>query len=74
MTSTATYVARFSGGERGKPGATTHAIRDGWSYDRIGQARTGCGLSGPFTIEHLQSGRGLVVTCQRPGCTVQEGN
>jgi hypothetical protein len=64
----AQYVARFQGGEKGKHSSVTHKIRDGWSYDNISNARTGCGMSGPFAVEHLQSGRDLPVTCRRTGC------
>lgn len=51
------YVARLRRNGR------THAIRDGWSYSNISNARTGCGIKGPFGIEHLQSGTELSVTC-----------
>lgn len=58
----AEYVATFGTNE------TTHAIREGWSYDRISQARTGCGMSGPFGVNSTQSGRKIEVTCCRRGC------
>lgn len=61
----AQYIARMTGvGSRG----ASHKIRDGWSYADISNARTGCGIQGPFSIEHLGSGRDLPVTCQRSGC------
>jgi hypothetical protein len=53
------YVARFA--HKGE----THAIRGEWSYDRISDARTLCGRRGPFSVEHLQSGTSLAVTCQQ---------
>lgn len=58
----AQHVATFNGNK------TTHKIRDGWSYDRISQARTGCGIKGSFAVEHWQSGRLIKVTCRRAGC------
>jgi hypothetical protein len=58
----AQYIARVT--DRG----ASHTIREGWSYDRISEARTGCGIKGSFAVEHLQSGRELPVTCKRPGC------
>jgi hypothetical protein len=62
----AQYVARVTG-----KGAT-HKIRDGWAYSNISNARTGCGIKGPFSIEHYQSGRKITVTCQRAGCAGSE--
>lgn len=62
----AQYIARVPA--QGSKGAT-HTIRDGWSYSRISDARTGCGIKGPLTVEHMASGRPLEVTCRRPGCT-----
>jgi len=58
---TAEYVATFDSGWRG----TTHGIRDGWSYDRIAEARTWCGRSGPFAINSMHSGTPMNVTCGR---------
>lgn len=55
------YVATVNGS------TTTHGIRDGWSYDAISKARTGCGISGPFTVEHRTAGP-IDVTCKRSGC------
>jgi hypothetical protein len=52
------YVAKF--GYDGK----AHAIRDGWGYDRIGSAKTLCGIRGPFGIEHFASGRRTEITCR----------
>lgn len=56
------YVATVNGSK------TTHGIRDGWSYDQISKARTGCGITGPFAVEHMMSGAPLAVTCKRSGC------
>lgn len=58
----AQYVATFGSSK------TTHAIREGWSYDKIGSARTGCGVSGPFGVNHRGSGRPIAITCKRKGC------
>lgn len=65
----AQYVARMDGS---KSDSTTHKVRDGWSYDRITEARTGCGIKGPFSIEHYGSGRLITVTCRRLGCRGEE--
>lgn len=62
----AQYVATVPGNSRDS--ATRHKIRDGWSYDRISEARTGCGIKGPLAVEHMQSGKELTVTCKRRGC------
>ena len=58
----AQYIARKN------DNCESHTVRDGWTYSNISDARTGCGIKGPFAIEHLQSGRGLPVTCRRAGC------
>jgi hypothetical protein len=57
----AEYVARLTYNGR------THDIQPGWSYADIGNARTKCGVKGPFPIESLASGRPLKVTCKK--CT-----
>lgn len=54
----AQYIATF------QPDGATHGICDGWSYDRITDARTVCGKKGPFTVEHLDSGNALTITCR----------
>lgn len=60
----AQYVARYG---RSK---VTHSIREGWSYDDISNARTACcGRKGPFSVEHLQSGTPLAVTCSHATST-----
>ena len=51
------YVARF--GNKGK----AHSIMGEWSYDRISEARTTCGRSGSFGIEHMSSGAPIAYTC-----------
>ena len=61
----AQYVATFGTCK------TTHGIRDGWSYDRISEARTVCGRSGPFGVNHRGSGRDITVTCKN--CERREG-
>ncbi|MGW0868238.1 hypothetical protein [Streptomyces sp. FR1] len=57
MARAAEYVARFT--HNGK----AHDIQPGWSYANISNARTKCGMNGPFATESLASGRLLDVTC-----------
>ncbi|WP_019061379.1 hypothetical protein [Streptomyces prunicolor] len=57
MAREAEHVARFT--HKGK----THDIQPGWSYANISNARTKCGMNGPFATESLASGRPLEVTC-----------
>ncbi|WP_331726052.1 hypothetical protein [Streptomyces sp. NBC_00470] len=47
----------------------THAIRAGWSFATIRNARTVCGRPGPFPVEYWASGRLITVTCS--ACTIQ---
>lgn len=55
----AAYIARYG------RSAVAHAIRDGWSYSSIDNARTLCGRHGPFAVEHYTSGKPIPVTCAR---------
>lgn len=57
MAQEATYVARPT------PHDSTHDIQPGWSYTNITNARTKCGIEGPFAIEYLHSLSPLTVTC-----------
>ncbi|QDN54057.1 hypothetical protein [Streptomyces sp. S1D4-20] len=64
MAREATYVARPA-----RNGAT-HDLQPGWSYANISNARTKCGIKGPFAIESLRSGSPLTVTC--PTCAAAD--
>lgn len=65
----AQYVATMPGA---RDSAVRHTLREGWTYSRISEARTGCGIKGPLAVEHRQSGTPITVTCKRRGCAGQE--
>lgn len=59
MAQRATHVARL------RRNGATHDIRPGWSYINIANARTKCGIPGPFPIESLNPSGLLTVTCKQ---------